>query len=165
MRAPAKIGLVCGGYAAAALLAYKVVALHVAATSTPDRQSAAGMYAFGDSLFFLAAFAAAAMVPTAAALYLLRGRERFWRVLSVGAAVVAATALPAPFLFYLVRTSWAGLSVLRVLIAPVLSGLFFLAGALAPSRSPRLLLLACGVVEAVVFASVAIGWFHHLGGR
>jgi hypothetical protein len=36
---------------------------------------------------------------------------------------------------------------------------FFLCAALAPSRSPRLLLLASGAAEAAVFASVVIRWF------
>src|SRR6185369_9992119 len=136
--------------------------LHEASTSGPDRQSAGGMYAFGDSLLFLAAFSAAATVPTAAGLYFLRGRPGFWRALSLGAALIAATALPAPILFYLVRSSWGGLSVLRVLVAPPLGLFCFLAALLAPSRSPRRLLLASTAVEAVAFASVAVSW---LAGR
>jgi hypothetical protein len=135
------------------------VTLHVAATNGPDRQSAAGMFAFGDSLLFLGVFSAAAIPSTAGALFLLRTRPRFWRALAIAACLVAATALPAPVLFYLSRSSWGALSVLRVLVAPVLGLLWLLCALLAPSRSPRLLLLACTAAEAAAFASVAVRWF------
>jgi len=164
MTAATKIALIGAGYLGAVLVAGAAVALHVAATNGPDRQSAAGMFAFGDSLVFLAAFSAAALPPTAAALFMLRSRPGFWRVVTGAACLIAATALPAPILYY-AQSSWGGLAVLRVLVAPVLAAFWFLGALCAPSRPPRRLLVAAAAVEAAVFASVAIRWLQALGGR
>jgi hypothetical protein len=165
MGAAKKVLVVLAGYAGAVVAATAAVALHVAATSGPDRQSASGMYAFGDSLLFLAAFSVAAIPATAAALFFLRSRPRFWRALAAVAALIAATALPAPVLYYAIRASWAGLSVLRVLVAPPLALLWFLSALLAPSRRPRLFLLSSAAIEVLVFASVAIRWLFAIAGR
>jgi len=165
MRAATKVLVVIAGYAGAVVVASGAVALHVASTSGPDRQSAGGMYAFGDSLLFLGVFSAAATPATAAALFFLRGRPRFWRGLAAAAAVMAGTALPAPLLYYAVQSSWAGVSVLRVLVAPPLALLWFLSGVLAPAHGPRRLLLASAAIEAAAFAAVALRWFLALAGR
>ena len=66
-----KVGLVAAGYVVALLIASAGVALYVASTSGPDRKTYGGMYAFGDSLLFLAVFALAAAPATGAALYFL----------------------------------------------------------------------------------------------
>jgi hypothetical protein len=50
--------------------------------------------------------------------------------------------------------AWSVFSVLRILIAPLLAIGFGLATVFAPSRSPRLALLAATVTEAVMFG----GW-------
>ena len=49
--AVAKAGIVVGGYAVAALVAFCVVSIYISQTSGPDRDASAGMYAFGDSLY------------------------------------------------------------------------------------------------------------------
>jgi len=165
LRAAKKVLVVLAGYAAAVLAATAVVAAHVAATSGPDRQSASGMYAFGDSLLLLAVLTVAALPATAAALFFLRSRPRFWRALAAVAALTAGTALPAPVLYYAVWASWGALSVLRVLVAPALASFWFLSALLAPSRRPRLLLLASAAIEGLVFASVAIRWVFAAVGR
>jgi predicted membrane channel-forming protein YqfA (hemolysin III family) len=154
---PAKALLIVAGYVGAALVAGAAVAVHVASTSGPDRQSASGMFAFGDSLLFLGAFSAVATVPTGAALFFLRDRPRFWRVLAIATALIAATALPAPVLYY-AHGSWGAPAVLRVLIAPVLALFGFLCALLAPAPSPRRLLLVAAAVELAAFTSVAARW-------
>ena len=95
MRTPVKVGLVVAGHVGAFGVASAVVAAHVAMTNGPDRQGASGMYAFGDSLFFLAAFGVAAVPATGAALFFLRLYRRFWLGLSVAAIVIATTGLAA----------------------------------------------------------------------
>ena len=87
---PAKVGVVVVGYVAALALAIGAVAVHVALTSGPDRDASSGMHAFGDASLFVVAFGAAAAIPTAVALHLLRSHRGFWRLLSIA-------ALGAPF--------------------------------------------------------------------
>jgi hypothetical protein len=91
----AKVGIVAGGYALAFAIASLVLRVYSAATNGPDRQTYGGMVAFGDSLLFLGVLGVAAIPATAAALYFLRSRPGFWRVLSGAALAVAATALVA----------------------------------------------------------------------
>src|SRR5215470_32852 len=81
MRAAAKVGLVAAGYVGALVIAYVVVAVYVASTSGPDRQTYAAMYDFGDSLLFLAVFVVAALPATAAVLFFLRPHRSFWLAL------------------------------------------------------------------------------------
>ena len=47
MRPVVKAGLIGAGYVAAFVIALGVVAVYVAATNGPDRQSSSGMFAFG----------------------------------------------------------------------------------------------------------------------
>jgi hypothetical protein len=67
MRPFVKAGFVAIGYVAAFAIAWLIVGMYVAATSSPDRQG--GMSAFGDSLLFLAVFGLAAVPATGAALF------------------------------------------------------------------------------------------------
>jgi hypothetical protein len=82
MRAAAKFGLVTAGYVAAFVLATGSVAIYAAWADSPDRQASSGMYAFGDSLLFLALFGLASVPPTVAGLFFLRPYHSFWRVLA-----------------------------------------------------------------------------------
>jgi hypothetical protein len=93
--AVAKAGIVVGGYAAAILLALCVVSIYIYQTSGPDRDASAGMYAFGDSLLFIAVFGVASTVPTALALVFLRQSRYFWIAVSVVALALASTSLAA----------------------------------------------------------------------
>ena len=166
-RAAIKIGLVVAGYAGAFLIAAAVVAIYVASTSGPDRHLYGAMYDFGDSLLFLAAFGAAAVLPTGAALFFLRPYRSFWRVISVAALAVAATGLAALVAYLAGRTAdpgsglqaWSGVSVLRVFAAPLFALIFFLSGLFAPIRTVRITLFAATSVEVAVFACVALIWF------
>jgi hypothetical protein len=168
MRAAGKVGLVAAGYVGAFLVASAIVALYVASTSGPDRQTYGAMYDFGDLLLFLAVFAAAAVLPTGAALFFLRSNRAFWRTLSVGALVVAATAVGAFIVYVAARAAgasamlhaWSGLAGLRILVAPLFALAFFLATLLAPNPSSRIALFVATLIEAAVFAYVALVWFH-----
>ena len=153
-----------GGYGSALLAAAVVVRLYVLATDTPDRQSSAGMYAFGDSVVFVGAFALAAIPATALALYFLRSVPRLWLWASVAAVAVATTAIGA-MLSYLVRApglptnAWTTFAPIRILLAPVLGLGFFLALVFAPTRSSRRLLLAATAMELGAFLTVALVWW------
>jgi len=167
MRLLLKVGLVAAGYAAAFLIASAAVAVRVATTSGPDAQASNGMYAFGDAFLFLAVFSVLALVPTGAALFFLRPYPRFWAVLSVFGLGVAATGLAAAVLFGIGRhatspsplAEWAGFSVLRILVAPLVALAFFVCAVLSPRRSARVALLVAAAAEVMVAAYGGFIWF------
>ncbi len=168
MRPLVKVGVVVAGYVVAFLVAFAVVAIHVAATSGPDRQRYSVMYGFGDDLLFLTVFGVAAVPPTAAALFFLRSYRSFWLVLSVVALCIATTGLVALIDYVAPRTAdagsvlhtWSALAGLRILSAPSFALAFLLSGPFAPNRSSRIALRVATAIEATVFASVAFIWFH-----
>ena len=164
MRASVKVGLVAGGYVAAFVVAFAVVAVYVVMTDGHDRQASSGMYSFSDSLLFLAVFGVAAVPSTGAALFFLRPYPRVWHALSVGALASAAIGLAA-IAAYLVDQSagpgspapWSSIvAVLRILVAPLLALFFFVAVLFAPNRSGRITLFLVTVTEAAVFASFVV---------
>jgi hypothetical protein len=168
MRAPAKVGLVVAGYVVAFLVASGVVAIYVARTSGPDRQTYAAMYHFGDSLLFLAVFGVAAVPSTGAALFFLRSHRPFWRAFSVAALAIAASGLAAFVAYVSAQTAdagsvlhfWSAIAVLRIFVAPLFALVFLLSGLFAPGRSSRIALFVATLVEAAVSACVALIWFH-----
>jgi len=159
MRAFAKVGLVGTGYIGAVAVAWAVVAVHIATTQGPDRRDYAAMFDFGDTLLFLGVFGLAAVLPTGAALFFLRPYRWFWRALSIAALVIAASAAAA----FVVMLVWRGagarsvasaaaaVASLRILIAPLFALAFAVSTVFAPSRNPRLALLAATAIEAMVF--------------
>lgn len=159
--------MVAGGYAVAFLAASAAVALRVANTSGPVAQASSGMYAFGDSVLFVAVFGMLALVPTAAALFFLRPYDRFWQVLSVLALIVVLTGVAAAILFAVGRhaaapstlATWAAFSVLRILLAPLLALAFLVCALFSPNRHPRFAFLAATFMEGAVSAYGAIIWF------
>ena len=166
MKTLTKVGVVAAGYGAALLAASAAVAIRVAGTSGPVAQASSGMYAAGDAMLFVAVFAGVGVVPTGAALFFLRPYPRFWVVLSRVAVGVAATGLAAVILFAAGRragpsalATLGGLSVLRLLAAPLLAPVFGVCAALAPERPPRLMLLAAAALEAVVCVYIGVVWF------
>lgn len=161
-----KGAVVAGGYIVAFLMASAAVAIRVANTSGPDAQASSGMYAFGDALLFVAVFGVSALVPTAAALFFLRPYRHFWTVLSAFGLAVAVTGVIAAVLFAVGRhatpsplATWAGLSVLRILVAPLLALTGLVCTILSPHRSARFALLAATVMEAAVSAYGGSVWF------
>ena len=171
MKPLSKVMLVVAGYLLALVIAAVVVSLYHAATSGPDRQSASGMFAFGDSVLFLAIFGVAAVPPTGAALFFLRPYPAFWRMVSVGTLVIAMTGVTALAAYLapqntglgMVLKEWSSLSPLRFLLAPLLTLAFLLAMLFAPTRSSRVVLLCASVVETIVFVWVAFLWFRPFG--
>ena len=156
--------LVAAGYVLALFAAWVVVRLNMLATDTPDRQSSAGMYAFGDTVLFLGAFALAAVPATMLLLYFLRSAPRFWPWASGAAVAIACTAVAA-MLSYLLRapsfpsSTWVTLTPLRILLAPVLGLAFFLGLVFAPTRSSRRLMMAATLMELAAFLAVALAWW------
>jgi hypothetical protein len=168
MRTAGRVGMVAAGYAGAVLVARAAVALYIARTNGPDRQTYGAMYDFGDSIVFLAVLALAAVPATCGAFLFLRSHRAFWRVLSTGALAVAATALASSIIYAGGRmagagpvVAWAGFAVLRLLVAPFLAAASFLSGIFAPTRRFRSALFLAGVVEAAAFASVMLVWRQH----
>jgi hypothetical protein len=166
MTALRKIGLVAALYLGAVLVAVGVVAIHIAATNIPDRDACSGMYAFGDSLFFLAAFGVASVPATSASFIFLRPHRAFWRVLSVLAFLISATAFAALITYIVGRTApsqttlgmWTAFSILRLLVAPIIAGAGFLSCLFAPHRQDRIPLLAASLIEAGSFAGIILVW-------
>jgi hypothetical protein len=167
MNALSKVGLVVAGYVAAFLIALAVVAGYVAATKGPDRQTSGGMYAFGDSILFLAVFWVATLPATGVALFFLRSHRLFWIVLSVAALAVAATG-PAAWIDY--HAGWTGkagsilqvcsfLALLRLLVSPLFALTFSLSVLFAPNRSARLAFIAAAGIEATICIYLVFTWF------
>ena len=170
MRTRSKIGVVAGGYAAALLIALVVIRIYIAATGGPDRITYGAMYAFGDSLLFLAVFGVASVLPTGAALYFLRPYRAFWIVLSILALVLAITGIAALAVFFSARAAgtrsigqvWPAFAILRILVAPLVAMFLFLSGLFAPRRSFRIALLGAGGIEAAVAASYFLTMIHSI---
>lgn len=102
-----RVAIVLGGYVLAFGVALGFVSLHIVASHTPDRQTAQGMYAFGDTVVFLGVFALASLPATGAALFFLRGKPRFWIVLASIAVGVAMTGVVWALAYHLVPYSGA----------------------------------------------------------
>jgi hypothetical protein len=160
MRARTKLALVAAGYVAAFLVATAAVMIHVAWTAGADRQGASGMFAFGDTLLFLAGFGAAAVPATVVGLVFLRPHPWFWRVLATAAVVIAATGLLSLGVIFAARTAgsgselqaWSALAVLRILAAPLAALAFLLSGVIAPRLPARIALGTATVSEIAIFA-------------
>jgi hypothetical protein len=166
MKPSLNVAVVAGGYVAAFLVASVAVGIRLVTTSGPDAQASSGMYAFGDALLFVAVFGVVALVPTGAALFFLRPYRHFWTVLSAFGLGVAVTGLAAATLFAIGRhavasplATWAGLSVLRILVAPLLALTFLVCTVFSPYRFPRVAFLAATAMETAVSAYGGVVWF------
>jgi hypothetical protein len=167
MKASAKVGLIFAGYIVALLIAFAVVAINAGFRNAPDALASGGMFAFGDSLLFLAVFGLAAIPATCAALYFLKPFRSFWISLSAAALIVSTTGIAALVDYVATQSaeagsafhSWSALAVLRILVAPLFAVTFFLSAFFAPNRSPRLAFVFAAMVETVVFTTVALMWF------
>jgi hypothetical protein len=165
--AVAKAGIVAGGYSTAILLALGVVSFYIDQTAGPDRDASGGMYAFGDSLVFLAVFGAVSTIPTGFALVFLRQSRRFWIALSIAALVVASTSLAAAAAILLEQqmpsltslNAWTPLAVLRIFLSPLLAASFGLAALIAPEARLRWYLLGAAGAEGVTSAYGFFHWF------
>lgn len=166
---PAKVGVVVVGYVAALAIAIGAVAVHIALTSGPDRDASSGMHAFGDASLFIVVFGAAAAIPTAIALHLLRSHRGFWRLSSIAALAVCVTGLSAAATVAAAGAPtppgvWQLLAVPRVLVAPVCAALFALCARFAPDRLDRGLLVAAAGAECVTALVAVVHWWPALAG-
>ena len=160
----AKAGLVVGGYFAAILLAFGVVFIYINFTSGPDRDASSGMYAFGDSLLFIAVFGVVSTIPTGLTLVFLRQSRKFWISLCVVALVVASTSLAAIAVimseshkFMPSASLWPGLSAIRLFVSPFIAASDGLSALIAPEARFRRYLFAAASLEGV---SSVYGFFH-----
>lgn len=166
MTSARKIGIVAGGYAAAAVVALAAVGVDVATTRSAQAQASSGMLAFGDALLFVAVFGVAALAPTGIALFFLRPYRPVWIALATIGVGVAFTGLAAAALFSADRhaaapapiATLADVSVLRILLAPIVALVAFVCAAFSPHRWPRLTLLAVGIAEMGVGTFGAMVW-------
>jgi hypothetical protein len=93
--APAKWGIVLGGYTLAILIPAGIVWLHVLLTSGPQYDASSGMYAFGDALLFIALFGMIAIIPTGAAAVFLGLRRTIIALFLLATLAVAAVGVVA----------------------------------------------------------------------
>ena len=159
---------VLAGYSAALFAASAAVYVRQLNTQGPDAQASAGMYAFGDSVVFVAVFGFVALFPTGLGLYFLRPVRTFWTILAIAALAVAATgpvsvamialksSLPNPPTFMVLCLFFG---VMRMLGSPLLAAGFLLGGCLAPTRFARWALLGTTAVEGLVAAYAIFHWY------
>ena len=157
MNTGAKIALVAIGYACAAAVGWIAAAIYVAHESPQDRWSH-GMLAFSEALVFLFGFCAAALIPTAGALYWLRPFRGLWSGMSRLALVVAVTSVGAAILIAF-GLPGAPVAVLRLLVTPLVGAGFALCAALAPDRASRGMLALAAAMEGAGAAYAFVHWF------
>jgi hypothetical protein len=147
-----KLGLVLGGYVAAAAFAFLgFLVLTFAVPADPS-----GMRAFGDMLLVLGLFGLAAIVPTALGMYFLRRFAWFWNAAAaIAVAVALATVLGAGLAPHPMDGAWNVLGFLGLMLVfgtPVVCLACLVAAAIAPYRGPRRMLLGAAAIEAATGA-------------
>jgi hypothetical protein len=164
--AMAKAGIVVGGYFAAILIAIGVVFIYINFTSGPDRDASSGMYAFGDSLLFIAVFGVVSTIPTGLTLVFLRQSRKFWILLCVVALVVASTSLAAIAVimseshkFMPSASLWPGLSAIRLFVSPFIAASDGLSALIAPEARFRRYLFGAASLEGVSSVYGFSHWF------
>jgi hypothetical protein len=85
------VGVVVAGYLAAVPVAMLIA--RVFGGSDTSGRASAGMTAFGDGVLFVVALGIASIPATGAALFFLRSRPAFWRVLAGVSLVLVCAAL------------------------------------------------------------------------
>jgi len=169
LKTSTRLLLLLAGFAAAFALSVGALLIRLSLPEPTDAAASAGMSAFGDALFFLAAFGVLSMVPTAAGLWLFRDSPTLWRVLAALALLVAASGLAAIALIAAQRwrpeilakpvTGLAtDLSVLRLLPAPLIMFALAVAGIIAPPSPARRTIWLCLGVEALVGVAAVAFW-------
>jgi len=163
----AKIGVILAGYVIAFLAAW--TAVYIRQLHTPDAwvQASAGMYAFGDSLLFVAVFGFIALFPTGLALYFLRFSQTFWAIFSSACLALAVTGPIAAFVYVFASgralppssTLPVFFSIMRILKSPLLAAAFLMSAFLAPVRLSKWLLLGAAAIECAVSAFVFVHFF------
>jgi hypothetical protein len=161
-----RVSLLAGGYVVCFLIASAAVAIRA---SSASGQASSGMYGFGDALLFLGVFGLLALVPTGIGLYFLRPYPGFWKLLATAGIGIAATGVTAVIVYSIGRhelatplATWAGVSVIRIIVSPLLVLSFLVCGCLSPHRPSRFAFLTATLLEAVVSAYGGTFWFIHV---
>ena len=160
MNTSAKTGIVIAGYILACVGAFAAAYINELATRGTDAQASQGMFAFGQSILFMLVFGGLALIPTVLAFYFLRASEKFWNGFAllclvfsiIGIVVVVTNALINARILHISESSAAVVSLFGVLGAfggPILIIGFLILAVIAPSRHPRILLLASAGLEIV----------------
>ncbi len=158
MNTSAKTGIVIAGYILACAGAFTAAYVNELATRGTDAQASPGMFAFGQSILFMLVFGGLALIPTVLAFYFLRASEKFWNGFAllcfafaiVGIVIVFTNALINAGVLHISESSSAVVSLFGVVGAfggPILIIGFLILAVIAPSRHPRILLLACAGLE------------------
>ena len=153
MNRSTKIGIVIVGYILAGAVASASTYIQELATRGTDAQASQGMFAFGQSILFMLVFGGLALIPTVLAFYFLRSSEKFWNGFAVlclgfsitGIIIVIANALMNENILHIAESSADVISLFGVLGAfggPILIIGYLVLAVIAPSRRPRILLLA-----------------------
>ncbi len=167
MSRSAKIVAICAGHLASLAAACAAGWAYNARVSALPYDTSGGMYAGGEALTALAAFAALALPTTLVALLFLRSQERFWHgvaVLSLAFASAGLLAVLSPLVIPGVEghpVLWPlGLLWLAQLLGvPLWTVAFALLAVIAPTWRTRRLLLAATGIELVIAVCAAIHWF------
>ncbi len=156
--APMKRALwILAGYALAVGAGVLAVWARSFTVDPADLAASSGMHAFADLVLFLAVAGVVAMAPTWMLLRALPRGERPWSIASAVFLVIGVTALAAAGVRWAalgtasppgsLLTRWAGVAILRALVAPgfvLANGICALA---APSGKPRRLFVLAAVLE------------------
>jgi len=153
-----KIGIVIAGYILACAAAFAATYINELTTRGTDAQASQGMLAFGQSMLFLLVFGGLALIPTVLAFYFLRSSEKFWNGFALlclafsitEIIIVVANALINAGILQISEASSAVVSLFGVLGAfgaPILIIGFLGLAVIAPSRRPRMFLLASAGLE------------------
>jgi hypothetical protein len=163
----AKITLVIGGYVAAVVAGGVAAWAYDVHTRSLPYDTSGGMYAGGELMASLAAFAIVALVPTSMALWFLRRHTGFWNavaILSVGFASVGLVAVLVSMVTNgtprgapLMVVELLGLS--QLLGAPFWCAAFILFTVMAPTREIRSRMSLAVVMEVVIGVFAFIHWF------
>src|SRR4030095_3573649 len=158
MNKSVKIGIVIAGYILSCVGAFVVTYIRELSTRGTYIQASQGMFAFGQTMLFLLVFGGLALIPTVLAFYFLRSSVKFWNGFAVlclafsitEIIVVIANAMMNANLLHISKSSAAVVSLFGVLGAfgaPLLIVGFLVLAVIAPSRRPRIFLLASAGLE------------------
>ena len=152
-----KTGIVIAGYILAFICASAAVYIRILTTQGAVAQASSGMYAFGDTILFLAVFGVLALIPTVLAFYFLRSNEKFWNGFAVICLAFSIAGLFVPIANTLINANGSyesnsfGLllslmGVLGIFGAPLFVVCFLLLAIISPSvRSRRFLFISAGI--------------------
>ena len=161
-----RLTAVLGGYAVALGVAIAVVVLRTLTVGAEARASS-GMVAFGETILFGGVFGLLAVVPTALALYFLRGYQPLWVTASRSSIALGILAIAAGVVVLWVAPAAADAhfaALILLFMAPLLAVAFALAALIAPAARFRAQLAFAAAMEtAVALPFLYWLWSHRFG--